>query len=110
MSKINFSMTEEEIVRSYNQATHKVQQLNTLAELNGCQKKDILHILVFHDDVDLQPLRPGKNQHDEVAEVLFELLDEKDAEAKEIATEAKAIEKEYQAIVNRLRKYYGCES
>jgi len=38
-------MTENEIVKSYKQATKKVQQIGILADLNLCSKKEIRAIL-----------------------------------------------------------------
>lgn len=108
MSKVNFSMTEQAIVRSYQQAAHKVQQVKTLAELNGCQNKDILRILIQYD-VDLLALHPAKNRRDEVLEVLFEMLEEKDEEVKAAETEVKILDVEYQSIIDKMRKYSLCQ-
>lgn len=41
-------MTENEIVKSYKQATKKVQQIGILADLNLCSKKEIRAILESH--------------------------------------------------------------
>jgi hypothetical protein len=38
-------MTENEIVKSYKQATKKVQQIGILADLNLCSKKEIRDLL-----------------------------------------------------------------
>ena len=39
-------MTNEEIVKSYNEAKHKGQQIGILVELNACPKELIIDILV----------------------------------------------------------------
>ena len=38
-------MTNEEICRSYQQARHKAKQIQILAELNACQKAEIIAVL-----------------------------------------------------------------
>ena len=46
MSNIKMQMTSEEIVRSYNEAKHKGQQISILADLNVCPKQVIIDILI----------------------------------------------------------------
>ena len=46
MSNIKMQMTNEEIVRSYNEAKHKGHQIEVLSDLNVCPKEMIIDILV----------------------------------------------------------------
>lgn len=39
-------MTNEEIVRDFNQAANRMKQISILAELNSCTKQDIVTVLV----------------------------------------------------------------
>lgn len=39
-------MTNEEIVRDFNQSANRMKQIGILAELNGCTKQDIVAVLV----------------------------------------------------------------
>lgn len=48
-------MTSEEIVRSYQQAEDKDEQINILSQLNGCRRKTILRVL------EQQGVRSGEN-------------------------------------------------
>ena len=43
---VKMQMTNEEIVKSYNEAKHKGQQIGVLADLNVCPKEVIIDILV----------------------------------------------------------------
>ena len=46
MKEIKMQMTNEEIVRSYNEAKHKGHQIEVLSDLNVCPKEMIIDILV----------------------------------------------------------------
>lgn len=43
---VKMQMTNEEIVKSYNEANHKGQQIGVLADINVCPKEVIIDILV----------------------------------------------------------------
>ena len=46
MKEIKMQMTNEEIVRSYNEAKHKGHQIEVLSDLNVCSKEMIIDILI----------------------------------------------------------------
>lgn len=82
-------MTENEILRSYNQAKDKKEQVKILADLNCCSKEDIQKIL--HLD------RKEGNKPNADKKTLLDRLDELDAMIK-------PLEYEYERIVKKLKK------
>lgn len=122
----DMQMTNEEIVRSYNEAKHKGQQIGILADLNVCPKEVIIDILV-EGGVDKRAFarykgannikrvkrevkaHEKKKQADDeaaiVKEAVLALWDKLSAEYKEIEAEWQRISAEYErklAILDRL--------
>ena len=74
-------MTEKEICRSYQNAKHKGQQIQILAELNGVKNLEIIKILV----------RNGEKLPKSTVNTLFKRLDKLDAQILELEREYKEI-------------------
>lgn len=92
-------MTEMEICREYNAAKDRRAQIGILADLNVCEKEDILRILILNgQDVTVAgPKKPGQ-KGDKVLQMMFSLLDEADEKVKEA-------EMEYKKIVQCMKQY-----
>ena len=123
---IKMQMTNEEILKSYNEAKHKGQQIGILADLNVCPKEVIIDILVeggvdkrafsrYKGENNIKRVKrevkahEKKKQADDEAEIVREavtaLWDKLSAEYKEIEAEWQRISAEYErklAILDRL--------
>lgn len=92
-------MKEAEICREYKQARKPAMQIGILADLNACEKNDIIRILLLNG-IDVTPKeqkKPGKNK-DKILEILFSILDE-------VEEEVKAAEQKYKKIVEIIQEY-----
>lgn len=94
-------MTEVEICKEYREAKNPRMQIGILADLNVCEKEDILKILILNgQDVTVAgPKKPGQ-KGDKVLSLMFSLLDEVEAEVY-------AAEQKYKAIVESIKQYGG---
>lgn len=94
-------MTETEICKEYREAKNPRMQIGILADLNVCEKEDILRILIINgqDVTPAGPKKPGQ-KGDKVIQMIFALLDEVDQEVL-------AAEKKYKAIAECLKQYGG---
>ena len=92
-------MTENEICREYNKAKDKKLQIGILADMNVCNKEDILKILIRNgQDVSVAaPKKPG-SKGDKVLQALYSLLDEADERVREA-------ERQYTNIAERIKQY-----
>ena len=92
-------MTEAEICREYREAKNRKIQIGILADLNVCEKEEILKILIMNgqDVTPAGPKKPGK-EGDKVLEMMFTILDEVDEKVKEA-------EKQYKNIVKSIMQY-----
>lgn len=92
-------MTEAEICKEYREAKNPRMQIGILADLNVCEKEDILKILILNgQDVTVAgPKKPGQ-KGDKVLNLMFSLLDE-------VETEVYAAEQKYKAIVESIKQY-----
>ena len=114
-------MTENEIVKSYKQATKKVQQIGILADLNLCSKKEIRAILESHGcevphygnrytkpKENSKPTKPKKSEQPAldfqtpVVVLVQKRLAEIDFEMKPLETRLEALSIEYNALKNWL--------
>jgi len=93
------TMTEKEICKEYNEAKHKGMQVSILADLNLCEKKEILEILMMNAE-DVTPAGPRKpgGENDKVLHIMYKLLDK-------IEDEIRRQEKRYLNVVESMRKY-----
>lgn len=104
-------MTENEIVRNYREAKNKREQVTILADLNRCEKEEIVEILL-KNGVDQRELprkrKPRKkpeesSKHsavDTVASVLAQRIKEIDKELQEHTAVVEALERERNDIVS----------
>lgn len=93
------TMTEAEICKEFNQAKHKGAQVGILADLNVCEKEDILRILIFNgQDVTAAGPRKLGGEKDKVLNLMYILLDETEEEIK-------AAERKYLKIVECMKQY-----
>ena len=117
-------MTENEIVKSYKQATKKVQQIGILADLNLCTKKEIRAILESHgcevphygnrytkpketskptkSKEPNKPEQPALDFQTPVVVLVQKRLAEIDFEMKPLETRLEALSIEYNALKNWL--------
>ena len=113
-------MTENEIVKSYKQATKKVQQIGILADLNLCSKKEIRAILESHGcevphysnrytkpkettkQTKKKPEQPALDFQTPVVVLVQKRLAEIDFEMKPLETRLEALSIEYNALKNWL--------
>ena len=114
-------MTENEIVKSYKQATKKVQQIGILADLNLCSKKEIRAILESHgcevphygnrytkpkeatkQTKSKKPEQPSLDFQTPVVVLVQKRLAEIDFEMKPLETRLEALSIEYNALKNWL--------
>jgi len=112
-------MTENEIVKSYKQATKKVQQIGILADLNLCSKKEIRAILESHGcevphygnrytkpkeatkpTKPKKPEQPALDFQTPVVVLVQKRLAEIDFEMKPLETRLEALSIEYNALKN----------
>lgn len=90
-------MSSNEIVKSYQQATSKKNQVQILSELNGCSRNEILKILIIAGE-DITKATT-KKQKEYVVNMIYDLLDETEEEVK-------AAEHKYMAIVECLKQFW----
>lgn len=93
------TMTEKEICREFNEAKNKGTQVGILADLNVCDKEQILRILILNgqDVTAAGPRKPGGDK-DKVLNLMYALLDE-------MEEQIKATEKRYLNIVESMKQY-----
>lgn len=94
-------MTPGEILRDYNQAEKKAKQIAILADLNNCEKKDIVRILKdqgadipYPYDKSKAKIREENKQDERIAELETE-IEELKAESKQLRAELDKAQKEY---------------
>lgn len=123
-------MTNEEIVRSYNEAKHKGHQIGVLADLNVCPKEVIINILIEggvnpkafsrykgENNIkrvkrEVQAHEKKKRSDDEAAvikEAVTALWDKLTAEYNELKTEWEHISAEYEHKLSIIEKMLGVE-
>lgn len=104
-------MTESEIVRNYREAKNKREQVTILADLNGCEKEEIIEILLRNgvDQKELPRKRKSSkkleanSKHlpvDTVISVLAQRVKEIDKELQEHSAVVEALEREKEDIVS----------
>ena len=125
---INMQMTNEEIVRSYNEAKHKGQQIGILADLNVCPKEVIIDILVeggvdkrafarYKGANNIKRIKKEVRAHEKkkqaddeaaiVKEAVMALWDKLNVEYKELEEEWRRISAEYERKLVILDKLVG---
>ena len=88
-----------EICREYNAARNKKEHIGILADLNLCEKDDILRILILNgQDVTVVKPKDPRAKGDKVQRMMFSLLDEADEKVKEA-------ERQYKNIVQSIKQY-----
>lgn len=93
------TMTEKEICRDFNEAKNKGTQVGILADLNVCEKEDILRILILNgQDVTAAGPRKLGGEKDKVLNLMYTLLDE-------MEEQIKATERRYLNIVESMKQY-----
>ena len=121
-------MTNEEIVRSYNEAKHKGQQIGILADLNVCPKEVIIDILVeggvdkrafarYKGANNIKRIKKEVRAHEKkkqaddeaaiVKEAVMALWDKLNVEYKELEEEWRRISAEYERKLVILDKLVG---
>lgn len=92
-------MKDADICKEYREAKDKRMQVVILADMNLCQREDILRILMLNG-YDVTPAGPMKlgGENDKVLKLMHTLLDE-------IDTEIMAAERKYLNVVESLQKY-----
>ena len=93
------TMTEQEICKEFNGAKNRGIQVGILADLNVCEKEDILKILILNgQDVTAAGHRKLGGDKDKVLNLMYTLLDE-------MEEQIKATEKRYLNIVESMKQY-----
>lgn len=93
------TMTEQEICKEFNEAKNRGTQVGILADLNVCDKEQILRILILNgQDVTAAGPRKLGGDKDKVLNLMYTLLDE-------MEEQIKATEKRYLNIVESMKQY-----
>lgn len=127
---IKMQMTNEEIVKSYNEAKHKGQQIGVLADLNVCPQEVIIDILVgsgidprafarYKGANNIKRVKKEVKAHEKkvradeesalINEAVRAMRDKLDAEYREIEAEWERISAEYERKLVILDRILGTE-
>ena len=128
---VKMQMTNEEILKSYNEAKHKGQQIGILADLNVCPKEVIIDILVeggvdkrafarYKGENNIKRIKKEVAAHEKqkramdeaaiVKEAVTALWDKLAAEYKALEEEWKNISAEYERKLSIIERMIGVEN
>ena len=94
-------MTENEILREYQQAKDKKGQVTILADMNMCEKEDIIKLLLYHG-VPEEELRKPKPAQPKVTRAVKKKADKASIGAEQVKIEIKPISDPLQGMIDSL--------
>lgn len=94
-------MTENEILREYNQAKDKKGQVTILADMNMCEKEDIIKLLLYHG-VPEEELPKPKPAQPKVTRAVKKKADKASIGAEPVKIEIKPISDPLQGMIDSL--------